>query len=67
MKISIRQGSESGNSVYAERHTPTTNANGLASLQIGSGTVLTGNFTSIDWAQGPYFIATETDPGGGTF
>jgi hypothetical protein len=66
VKISILQGSENGIVVYAERHTPTTNANGLASLQIGGGVVLNGNMASINWAQGPYFISAETDPNGGT-
>jgi hypothetical protein len=66
VKISILQGSENGTVVFAERHSPTTNANGLASLQIGSGTVLSGSMATINWAQGPYFISTETDPNGGT-
>jgi len=66
VKISILQGSENGTVVYAERHTPTTNANGLASLQIGGGVVLSGNMATVNWAQGPYFISTETDPIGGT-
>lgn len=66
IKISVLQGSENGIVVFAERHTPTTNANGLASLQIGTGTVLNGSFSNINWAQGPYFITTETDPNGGT-
>ena len=66
VKISVLQGSENGIVVFAERHTPTTNANGLASLQIGTGTVLNGSFTNINWSQGPYFITTETDPNGGT-
>jgi hypothetical protein len=66
IKISILQGSETGIVVYAERHTPITNVNGLASLQIGGGSLLNGNIASINWAQGPYFISTETDPNGGT-
>jgi uncharacterized protein (TIGR02145 family) len=66
VKISILQGSENGTVVYAERHTSTTNANGLASLQIGGGLVLSGNMATVNWAQGPYFISTETDPNGGT-
>ncbi len=66
MKISILQGSASGISVYAETQTPTTNANGLVSIEIGGGTVVSGNFASIDWANGSYFIKTETDPAGGT-
>jgi hypothetical protein len=66
MKISILQGSASGTAVYVETHTPTTNANGLVSLEIGSGTPVTGTFAGINLANGPYFIKTETDPTGGT-
>lgn len=66
MQISILQGSASGTAVYVETQTPTSNANGLVSLEIGSGTVVSGTFASIDWANGPYFIKTETDPTGGT-
>lgn len=64
VKISLLQGSATGSSVYAETHAVTTNANGLASLQIGGGTVVSGTFSSIDWANGPYFIKIETDPSG---
>lgn len=65
MQISILQGSSTGTVVYAETQTPTTNANGLVSLEIGAGTVVSGDFTTIDWANGPYFIETKTDPAGG--
>ena len=66
MKISILQGSPTGTAVYVETQTPSTNANGLVSLEIGTGTVITGTFSAINWATGPYFIKTETDPTGGT-
>src|SRR5690554_1516495 len=66
MQISILQGSASGSSVYTETQTPMSNANGLVSLEIGTGTLVSGDFTTIDWANGPYFIQTETDPTGGT-
>ena len=65
MKISILQGSPTGIVAYCETQSPTTNANGLVSLQIGSGIVVSGTFTAINWATGPYFIKTETDPTGG--
>ena len=66
MQISILQGSETGTAVYTETQTPTTNANGLVSVEIGNGTVVSGDITTIDWANGPYFIKTETDPAGGS-
>lgn len=67
MQISILQGSPTGSAVYVETHTTTTNANGLASLEIGTGAATGGSvFSSIDWANGPYFIKTETDINGGT-
>jgi hypothetical protein len=66
MQVSILQGSPTGTAVYVETQTPTSNANGLVSVEIGGGTVVSGTFAAIDWANGPYFIKTETDPTGGT-
>ncbi len=66
VKISILQGSATGSAVYAETHSPLTNANGLASLEIGGGTVLSGNFANINWASGLFFVKTETDVNGGS-
>jgi uncharacterized protein (TIGR02145 family) len=65
MQISILQGSVSGLAVYSETHTPFTNSNGLISIEIGTGTVINGDFATIDWASGPYFLQTETDLSGG--
>lgn len=52
--------------VYVEQHVESTNDNGLVTLQIGDGTVVSGDFASIDWSDGVYSIQTETDPNGGT-
>jgi hypothetical protein len=35
------------------------------SIAIGTGSVVSGDFTTIDWSIGTYFIKTETDPTGG--
>ena len=66
MRIQILQGSVSGTTVYEETQTPTSNDNGLVTLEIGTGTIVSGMFGSIDWSSGPYFIKTETDPTGAT-
>ena len=66
LKTSILQGSDSGTTIYAETHTANTNVNGLVTIQIGGGNVVEGDFALIEWANGPYFIKTETDITGGT-
>ncbi|MBD8082890.1 beta strand repeat-containing protein [Chryseobacterium caseinilyticum] len=66
VRVSVLQGTPTGTVVFSERLTGTTNANGLVSLEIGSGTVLSGTFAGINWASGNYYLKTETDPLGGT-
>jgi hypothetical protein len=66
VKVSILQGSPAGTLVYSERLTGNTNANGLISIEIGTGTILSGVFSAIDWPTGSYYLKTETDPAGGT-
>ena len=67
VQMSILQGSAEGSTVYVETHTPTTNVNGLVSIEVGNGTPAPQNtFADIDWASGPYFLKAETDPAGGS-
>jgi uncharacterized protein (TIGR02145 family) len=66
MKMSILQGSVDGMEVYAETHGEMTNGNGLITLEIGGGTVVSGVYGDIDWGSGPYFLKREIDPLGGT-
>lgn len=61
IQISILQGSASGNIVYSETLNPTTNDYGLVTLEFGG----EAGFGQINWAEGPFFIKTDTDPGGG--
>ncbi len=55
LQISILQGTSDGTVVYNEVQTPTTNANGLVSIEIGG----EQGFDTINWSNGPYFIKTE--------
>ena len=66
VKISILQGSSSGNIVYSETQNPNTNLNGLFNVEIGAGTVGAGDISQIDWVANSYFIKTEIDLAGGT-
>jgi len=66
IQISLLEGSTSGNAIYVETQNPTTNNNGLLSIEIGTGTNTTGIFSDIDWGNNLYFIKTEIDPTGGT-
>ena len=63
IQVSILQNSEIGSEVYVETHSVVTNMNGLVALEIGTG-VTSYDFSSINWANGPYFVKVETDPNG---
>ena len=65
-RISILQGSSTGVSVYSETHQMMTTDFGLVNLNIGSGFIVSGNFTSIDWSSTSYFLKLEMDPAGGS-
>lgn len=61
VRVSVLQ----GDAMYVETHTAVTNANGLLTIEIGGGNVQQGSFAGINWADGPYFLKTETDLDGG--
>ena len=66
LRIKILQGSASGTAVYVETFAPTTNAYGSIAIQIGTGTVVSGTFNTIDWGTNSHFIETAVDISGGT-
>lgn len=65
IKVSILSGSATGAVEYSATHSVTTNNFGLYNLAIGTGTVLSGNFGTIDWSLGNKFLKVEVDPAGG--
>jgi hypothetical protein len=66
VRLSILKGDINGTVVYSETHSPRTNGLGLFTLEVGGGTVQSGDFSSIDWGNDSYFIKREIDPTGGT-
>ena len=65
VRLSILQGSADGKTLYEETHFVATNSNGLMTVEVGGGKAEQGVFEDINWAQGPFFLKTETDPNGG--
>jgi len=66
IKISLLQGAVDGTVVYSETHSPTTNSFGLVTLEIGDGTVVSGDLSSVDWGSNTYYLKVEMDATGGT-
>jgi hypothetical protein len=56
IRVNIRQTTTTGTIVYSERQNVTTDQFGLVNFVIGSGTLLSGNFVNIPWANGPFFL-----------
>ena len=51
--------------IYQEQQNTTTDDNGIFFLNIGEGTVISGDFDTIDWSSGDYFLKVEIDTGSG--
>jgi uncharacterized protein (TIGR02145 family) len=68
IRLTILQGSASGNSEYSETRKVATNAQGLFTAVIGDMGALStvGNFATINWKLTPKFLKIEMDPAAGT-
>lgn len=62
--INIIANSENGDIVYREEHTVQSNQFGLVNLQIGTGTVLYGDWVNILWGQEDQYLMIELDTTG---
>lgn len=66
LRMSIHTGSAGGTVVYQEIDTTTTSKLGMFTVKVGSGTVVSGTFSAIDWGSGSKYLQVEVDPTGGT-
>jgi hypothetical protein len=65
-RISILTDTENGITAYSETQVVTTTAQGLVNLNIGEGTLVSGDFNLIDWGNHHFYLKIEIDPQGGT-
>jgi C1q domain-containing protein len=68
VRLKVHDGTSNGTVQYSEVRKPTTNANGLFNIVIGSTGALstTGSFAAITWENGNKYLQVEMDPTGGT-
>ncbi|MEI7801488.1 MAG: hypothetical protein WCI97_02465 [Bacteroidota bacterium] len=66
VRVSIKDLTATGTTLYSETQSATTNQFGLFTLALGTGTVVSGNFSTISWAVGAKFMKVELDPAGGS-
>jgi len=66
LRLSVLAGSSTGTVSYEETQTATTNQFGLFTIAIGTGTPVTGTFSTINWSTGQYWLKVELDATGGT-
>jgi len=65
-KLSILQGTPTGTAVYVETQAVTSDSKGIFSLIVGSGTLVSGSISSINWGGNSFYLKTEIDTTGGS-
>ncbi len=65
LRFTINQTTATGTTVYQETQSTTTNAYGLVTAVIGSGTPVTGTLSGVSWGSDAYFLKVEVNPGSG--
>ena len=64
-KFNIMLNSQTSLPVYSETHQAPTDDLGQVNLTVGQGTATTGTFSSINWANGTYYLGIELNTGTG--
>ncbi|MCH4156411.1 MAG: CotH kinase family protein [Muribaculaceae bacterium] len=67
LRVSILLGSATGSATYVEQFATTTNAYGVASVVVGNGTSISGDFSSIDWSKDLYLKSEVSANADGNF
>ena len=65
IKFTIHKTTPNGTTAYEETQSTTTNNYGLVNLQIGQGTPLAGNFSTIHWGINTCFLQVQANIGAG--
>ena len=66
VRFTIRDSVATGAIKYRETFSVTTTAQGMFSVNVGQGTVVTGTFAGINWGTNAKFMQVEMDPAGGS-
>ena len=66
VRFTIRDSVATGTIKYRETFSVTTTAQGMFSVNVGTGTVVSGTFSGINWGTNAKFMQVEMDPAGGT-
>jgi hypothetical protein len=66
VRFTIRDSIATGAIKYRETHSVTTTAQGMFSLNVGQGTVVSGTFAGINWSTNAKFMQVELAPAGGS-
>jgi hypothetical protein len=61
LRFQILSGSQDGPVEYQETFSPLTSEFGLINIVLGTGNNESGDFSSIDWSAGPYYLVVEMD------
>ena len=64
-KFNIMLNSQTSVPIYSETHFAPTDDLGQVNLSIGQGTATVGTFSSINWANGSYYLGIEINTGSG--
>ena len=56
---------ENSSTVYVESHVLVTDDHGILITTIGQGTVISGNFSALNWGDHPHFLNVQVDIGDG--